>query len=517
MVTLALSLGVYAYLIFALGLLGWLYPLPVLLITLPFLIFSLVWLKKNFQFNQLNWTKTFKNNKLVSISIAILGIQVLVNFLGALSPELSFDALWYHLTPAKLYAQNHRIFYFPGWLLWPANLPRLTEMFYAVALLFSNEILAKLIHFFFGILAALALFNLLKRYLSLRFSLLGVLIFYTMLIVGWQSTTAYVDLTRTFFEILALDYFLQWAETKKENFLWESAILTGLAMATKILALGTLLTFLVLIFFLATKDRLRQCCLFAGLSFLIVSPWLFLINTKVSLWSGVGFAWVLQGLGKLPTLLWRATLLPDDIISPVYLIFAPLVLVFIWREKKVMKIAALYFLLVMFFAPTHSNRYLLPYLPSATLVILTILDNQGIKKSFMGKFLVVVIMFSILLNLGGRILATRKFLPYLLGRQSKSEFLSSNLNFNFGDFYDIDGYFARNIKKDDLVLIYGIHNLYYVNFPYIHESWAKPGTYFTHILVGDNQDLPEKFGPRILVYQNPKTRVKLYLFGVRYK
>ena len=89
--------------------------------------------------------------------------------------------------------------------MWPANLLGLTEMYYSAALLFSNEILAKLIHFTFGLLGLAALFGLLRRYLSLRFTFLGLLTFYTMLIVGWQSTTAYVDLARTFFEILTLN------------------------------------------------------------------------------------------------------------------------------------------------------------------------------------------------------------------------------------------------------------------------------------------------------------------------
>jgi hypothetical protein len=95
--------------------------------------------------------------------------------------------------------------------------------------------------------------------------------------------------------------------------------------------------------------------------------------------------------------------------------------------------------------------------------------------------------------------------------------LAKNLNFAYGEFADVDGYFAKNIKKDDLVIVYGIHNLFYVDFPYIHESWAKPGTFFTHLLVGGNQNLPEKFGKRLLIYENPLTKVKLYLYGEKYQ
>lgn len=530
MVALALSLGIYSYLILALGLLGWLYKLPVFLVSIPFLIAGFFWIRRNWHFDYLNWAKILKKDKLGAILIGILITQVFINFLGAISPELSFDALWYHLTPPKLYVQNQQIFHIPGWLLSVSTLPRLTEMFYTVALLFSNEILAKLIHFGFGILAAVTLFNLLKRYLSLRFALLGVVTFYTMLLVGWQSTTAYVDLTRTFFEILALDLFLKWFETKKENFLWEAAILTGLAISTKILAFGTLFTFLILI--LRRRKSFWQILKFAGLAILTVSPWLALSfihtgNPLFPLFGGVrepsisiegpGFSWISENIGKLPLLLWNVTIHPDDIISPVFLIFLPLVLIFIAKQKLPIKITALYCLLGAFFAPAASNRYLLPYLPGLTLVTFAVLDFYLKQKKILEKLFLGIIIFSAILNTGSRGLATQKFLPYLLGKETKTEFLAEHLNFSFGDFYDVDGWFEENIKKEDLVLIYGIHNLYYVGFPYVHESWASPGTYFTHILVGGGEDLPERFGKRLLIYQNPKTQVKLYLFADKYQ
>jgi len=531
MVGLAIILGIYSYLILALGLLGWLYRLPVLLFSFPFWVFGAFWIRKNWHFNYLKCLKEIRKDKLSVILLGILIIQVFVNFLGAISPELSFDALWYHLTPPKLYVQNHQIFHIPGWLLSVSTLPRLTEMFYTVALLFGDEILAKIIHFFFGILAAVSLFNLLKRYLSSKFTLLGVVTFYTMLIVGWQSTTAYVDLARTFFEILALDLFLQWVENKEDNYLFEAAILTGLAISSKILAFGTLVTLAILILLVGKERRFKRLANFSIVATIVVLPWLTLsfVNTGNPLFpllggpkepnfsvSGPNYHWLMMNFSKLPLFLWKATIYPDDIISPVYLVFLPLVLIFVWNQKLPIKITALYCLLGVFFAPTTSNRYLLPYLPGLTLVTFSVIENFLSQKKSMKKIFFAIILFSIFLNTASRGLATRKFLPYLLGRETKEEFLSRNLNFSFGDFYDIDGWFARNIKKDDLVLIYGIHNLYYVNFPYVHESWARLGTYFTHILVGQGEDLPEKFGKRFLIYQNSKTHVKVYIFGERY-
>ena len=80
-----------------------------------------------------------------------------------------------------------------------------------------------------------------------KLALIGCLIFYSQLTVGWLSTTAYVDLVRTFFEILALDYFLKWAGNKKLPLLIKSSVLVGLAISVKLLAFYSLASFIFLI------------------------------------------------------------------------------------------------------------------------------------------------------------------------------------------------------------------------------------------------------------------------------
>lgn len=530
---MAVILGIYSYLILTIGLLGWLSNFWVLIAT--FLLLFLLWKEFRNYLKIFPWSREWKKlrkDKLTSFIIGLLATQIFINFLGALSPELSFDALWYHLTPAKLYSQNQQIFHLPGWLLSVSSLPRFTEMFYTAALVFGNEIWVKLIHFSFGILSLLAFFNLLKRYFPLRISLLGVLTFYTMLIIGWLSTTAYVDLAWVFFEILALDNFLRWYEEKKESFLFRSALLVGLAIATKILAFASLLTFLILIFILKRKKWARRGINFALTALSVASPWLVLswVNVGNPFFPLFGSSTDAQAIEispslglfltkivNYPFLLWRATFQPDDIISPIYLLFLPLACWIIRKQKPGIKIAGLYSLLGALMIPWASNRYLLPYLAGLTLPTLAIFNYRWKKKKFMARIFTVLIIFFALLNLGCRGLATKKFVPYLVGQETKREFLTKNLNFSFGDFYDVDGWFKKNIQANDLVLIYNIHNLYYVDFPYAHESWAQPGTYFTHILVGEGEVLPEKFGQRRLIYENSKTQVKLYLFGERYQ
>ena len=121
-----------------------------------------------------------------------------------------------------------------------------------------------------------------------------------------------------------------------------------------------------------------------------------------------------------------------------------------------------------------------------------------------------VILLQALIGIAGRAVANAKYLPVLTGRQTKADFLSKNLKFHYGDFFDTDSWFAGNIKPTDKVLIFGIHNLYYVDFPYDHATWIDYDATYSHILMGNNQDLPPVYGKLPLIYQNPLTRVKVY-------
>ena len=105
--------------------------------------------------------------------------------------------------------------------------------------------------------------------------------------------------------------------------------------------------------------------------------------------------------------------------------------------------------------------------------------------------------------------ANSRYLPVIFGYESKESYLESHLNFSYGDFYDTDGYFAKTITSSDRVLLYGFHNLYYVDFPYLHHSWAKEGDNFNYI-AAQREMLPKRFSDWKLIHTNKKTGVKVY-------
>ena len=136
MFALAILIGIYSYLILGLGLWGVLYKNYVILATLTFVFSASYFYKNKLKMNLLQCFKTLKQiqeinikaikcNLLSVILIFILILQGAVNLVGALGPELGFDALWYHLTLPKIYLENHSINFLPGGLFYYSAMPKL--------------------------------------------------------------------------------------------------------------------------------------------------------------------------------------------------------------------------------------------------------------------------------------------------------------------------------------------------------------------------------------------------------
>lgn len=528
MFTLALSIGIYSYLIFALGLLSLLYKPIIFTIAILFsFIVTFVYWKQV----KMNWFKCFetlkqiqkmnlvfiKRNLLLIVALSTLVLQGIINFIGTLGPELGFDALWYHLTLPKIYLLHHQIVHIPGSLLYYSDMPKLTEMLYATGLALGSEIFAKLIHFSFGILTLFALYKISRKFLPKVFSLLVLVLFYSNLVVGWMSMTAYSDIARTFFEVMALWGFLEWIEKKEKKWLIESAVMLGLAVSTKLLALGSLFIFtiLVIFFFLHHGKKIKD--LFIGLfvywfiCLLIPLPWFIFSFTHTG-------NPVYPFFTNVYPLKFNFNLINSlnlsDPISPLYVVFLPLAVLLYRRFKLPLKIISLYsFLAILIWyltPPTGGGRFILPYLPAFSVVSIVVVNT--LPKNKLKYILIAPIIFLSLFSIVYRAVANSKYLPVILGKESKAQFLSNHLNFSFGDFYDTDGYFAKKIKIKDTVLLYGFHNLYYVNFPFIDSSYIKKGDIFNYIAVqGDN--LPKRFNMWNLIYYNDKTKVMLYSTG----
>ncbi|MBI2028551.1 MAG: glycosyltransferase family 39 protein [Candidatus Levybacteria bacterium] len=518
MFTIAILIGIYSYIIFALGLTGLIYRQNILIVTFILLFSALYFYKSTPRVLFRRFLNVIsEKDRLFLTFLGLIIIQILVNFVGVLGPELSFDSLWYHLTLPKLYLENHSIYYIPGGLLYYSTMPKLTEMLYLGAFAFGSEIFAKFIHFSFGILTLIALYKLSRKFFISKFALLACVIFYSNLVVGWMSIAAYVDLARTFFEIMALWGIINWWEEGEKKWLIESGVMLGLAISTKLLAIESLIIFSILILFYFLKhkrkliDLLISLIIFWSICLLIPLPWFVFsfIHTGNPIYPFLSSIYPVTFNLELIN-----PLTLSDPIFPLYIVLIPIGLLLLGKQKLRFKIISFYAILAIFtwqLTPnTGGGRFILSYLPAFSILSAFVIQyawKLKIKIVIVG-LVVFFLLFSIIYRLG----ANLKYIPVIIGTESKQEFLSENLNFKFGDFYDTDGFFKKNIKSTDKVLLYGFHNLYYVNFPFIDSTFAKKGDRFNYIAV-QNSNIPKRFKNWSLIYYNSRTGVKVYSLG----
>lgn len=537
MFTLAIIIGIYSYLIFLLGVLSFIYQPLVLLVTIIYFFVLLVIFRVKLialvkQIKLQNLIHEFVSKKVFGVGMLIILAQALVNLIGVFGPEISFDSLWYHLTLPKMFIHNHGLFFLPGEKMVYSVMPKLTEMLYIPAMLLANDSFAKLIHFSFGILILIVIYKISSKFMSKEFSILAAAIFYANLVVGWESITAYVDLSRGFFELLAVWGFLNWFETKQRKWLIISAIILGLAVAVKLVAAFSLIIFIALFIYkqFINKERwaemIKNYSLFALITMLIPLPWFIFSYLKTGNPFYPSFSTVQAGssqvfqfisfphLSSIFSDAYNFFLRLNDPISPIYLIIIPLFILGFKKFNSQLKILSIYSVIALtiwyFTEQVQGGRFILPYLPIFSILtayLISVVESNNLKR-----YLIVAVIIISLISIGYRGVANAKFLPVILGRETKAEFLTKYLNFSFGDFYDTDNYFQSHLTRRDTVLLLGFGKLYYVDFNFIDSTWVKKGDKFNYIAVQDSI-LPKRFSDWQQIYYNKLTKVKLYSNG----
>ncbi len=516
MLKIALLIGVYSYCVLLLGLIGKLSYLPILFLTSLFILVSFISIVyKNEKVSLDFFTKHYSRFEIFLISLFLIATGI--NLVGVLGPELAFDSLWYHLTIPKIFIINQKIFYITGNLFYYSLMPKLTEMLYVPALLLSGEILAKFVHYFFGFLSCIVLFRLSRLYLRKTQSLLVVLLYYTNPVVMWLSTTAFSDLSRTFFELFSLYYFALFTKSKNKTNLLISAALMGFAIATKILSLGTLCIFILLILIThrqTIREKIYNVLMYTGMALFVPLPWFVIsyINTGnpiYPLFSQLGLRNftidLLSPVTFLKTLIGIFVFAPDP-VTPIYIILMPIVFVgfFGFLKKYLFLVVFCIFAYFTWYLTSQSggSRFLVTFI--ATFSLVSYIALLQTKNSVIAKSMGVVLLTLIITNTAYRGIASIKYVPIVLGVESKERFLMDHLNFSFGDFYD-ENADIKKIVGSDMVLMKNTHNLYYVDFPFTIDEWNSK--HYRYVLYQSETRPDEK---NSLVYRNIKTHTWLY-------
>ena len=176
---------------------------------------------------------TLKIPSIEIVLLLVLVIQIFFNLVGASVFPSGWDSLGEHLAKAGEWNRLHRLASIPYINVNQWAQPFNVGVLYGMALFLKDAILAQLVHFSFGLLTAVGVYALGKRYFSHRVGLISAAIFYTIPLVDFMSTTAYVDLGLTFYVFFAFYALVNWVSSGKRGWLLISAIISGLALGSK--------------------------------------------------------------------------------------------------------------------------------------------------------------------------------------------------------------------------------------------------------------------------------------------
>ena len=185
--------------------------------------------------------------------VAGAGVFALI---GALAPEVEYDALWYHLELIKRYLADGTLLDFP--CQYVSHYPMGAELMFGYGLGLADQVAAKLVHFGFGVLFVLATYRLGTQVGSRRVALLAAAIVAVTPTVTWEATTAYVELGTAFFVTLALTWVIRYAGERSGATLAAAALFAGLGLATKTLAAIALVPLAILVVLVTRAGAARR-------------------------------------------------------------------------------------------------------------------------------------------------------------------------------------------------------------------------------------------------------------------
>jgi hypothetical protein len=463
-----LGMGCLGILGFLLAISGIAHPLFLILLLTGFLIYAIS--RKILPQVVDNLVKTWQmfkiapSNDMRWVPWAGCAFFILSFSLAFAPPADAFDALLYHLSVPLSWLKNSGLVNSainpPYWF------PDLVEGIFSWGLAFKNETFASISHLTFGILTVGLIwrwsYEIRGRDLAWRSTAILISIPSLPLLASW----AYTDLALAFYCVAAL--YSMWRiniSTKNPWFL--SAIFSGMAMGVKY---TSFILPVVLVCWLGwfyrenIKKVFMNCLSFSGTACLIASPW-YLRNLIMTgnpfypfvfggkLWdgflassyanAGTGIHFDIEKIFLLPlnvTLGHYDVTYYDGRIGPWWLILLPIVLWFLWNNRKEKLIRAIYLPIIFGFvliitwvigvinsASLWQSRLLFPAL--FVLAPLTALAWEECKKldsdrfhlSFIINSLFILYIASCLFDFGFFVLS-RNPIAYALNLQSRQAY-----------------------------------------------------------------------------------------------
>lgn len=429
-----LSVGTLATLA---GLLGILNPVVAGSVIVPILVSAGVGLWKIRRITTYSWVE-------ILVCYTLLA-TLLLHFIGVLVPEHGFDAVWYHLPVIQAVGEAGGFIYLPE--LYQSVNPQFTDILFTLGYMLFGEFGAKLVSFFLMLTLIEISVLFCRRYVERSWAYLLGCTIAVFQVVAWQSASVYVDVAKALWECGALYVLVSLAETTlpKTKKIYLSSILFGMlygaSLATKLFSI--LLVPLFVYLHWRVTHRARVVALGLLCAFCVATPFYF-FSWKMTGNPFVSFdmhamkgseligpvPWLTYGWDKLLTFVWApiaASFLVRDYTTPLFLVAFLYLLFAMFRSKdtQIWYIAGIFSivqLVLWWVIPPLSTRYALSGF-IVTVVFSCIHFIQSCKVQLIRKWIFLSMCLCVGVLLLPRLLTAQRDLQFVLGAQSKEQYL----------------------------------------------------------------------------------------------
>lgn len=427
-----------------LGLLGLWHPQ---VLTVLFLLLTISTLKAFGHFVRVYISQ--KKNLFHAIILLVLIFMVFFHFIGVLTPETGFDALWYHLPLIQRYSHYQRLIFVSDY--YQSLYPQFADSLIVTGYTVFGVAGAKLVSYLFFLLLLIFCFEWLRSKQSVSYSILGVLVVGMFQVVSWQSSSVYVDLISTVFFLWAIRYLL-----RREIFVHinlefiVSAISSGIFFGAKFINLGFLPLFLSLslipLFFQNKNKHKKQLIFHFFLYWLIITglvlPWhLRAWWESGKLFFPVGTVYAIPVITQMGVSGWKQWLmlrfrslwrLPfdfffrnDGYVTPLLFLFFPITLNQLKKSRELFLGVSIgiYGLLFWYFFPPPSTRYVL----GCIIVFWLVIWQSAIKVMSVHEKIIritkILVLGNVVIFMLLRIFVVSRAVPYLSGIETQNQYL----------------------------------------------------------------------------------------------
>lgn len=446
-----LGLGVLALNGLLIGILGLLFK-PVIFLLIGFLgLYGIIKLQ------EILTIRLPKFSFLERIAIGLLLLISFINLIGALAPELFYDSQYYQLGMINKWINDHKIE--SNKYMMASYFPLNVNMLYMIGMIINNEITAKLIHFFCGLMLTLGVYALSKKYFNQKTAVFAALIFYSVpqvMTVSWKTA---IELGIGIFEFGFIFALLNYFVNKKIFWLVISGILCGFSLGCKYTSITfcffpALLTIVFAGFLQKDKKRdiLKNLIIFSLCALIISMPWYLrnIITTGNPVFPFLGDK---IGFGQLRVasntflsdpqhpkftflnyflFIWPLTLgalQQESFPGSLFLVLAPLLFLFKNIDRKI-KTLIIYIAGSIIFWIVFGRFYLRYFIPTISVISIIFsyyVVNQKTDKVFRNGLLCMLILlaFNNLTFSTSILKITQDPFPYVTGSQSRKDYLST--------------------------------------------------------------------------------------------